>query len=56
MEDTIKLYDRVRVKGQAIFGQYLGCDDNNMAYFQDEETHKIDKYEKSKIEKAYEKY
>ena len=55
MDNTIEIYDRVKIRGQAIFGQYLGHDGSGMVYVQDEETHKIDKYPESKIEHTYQK-
>ena len=55
MDNTIKMYDRCKVKGTTFFGQYLGKDDNGMIYFHDEETGKVDKYKAERIIKAYEK-
>ena len=53
---NLEIYDRVKLKGSAIFGQYLGNDGDGKIYFADEETHDVKKYDASRIEKAYEKY
>jgi hypothetical protein len=56
MDNTIKIYDRCKIKGTTFFGQYLGQDNDGMVYFHDEETQKIEKVKKDKLIKAYEKY
>ena len=56
MDNSIKIYDRVKLKENAIFGIYLGDDGEGKVYFQDEETHLIKKYDKERIEKTYDKY
>ena len=56
MDNTIEIYDRVKIKGFAIYGQYLGNDGSGKVYVADEETHNIDKYDADKVEKTYEKF
>lgn len=47
---------RLRVKGTTFFGQYMGTDrKSGKVLFLDEETHKVQKYAPSRLEKAYEK-
>tara|TARA_Y100000401_G_scaffold106142_1_gene99394 strand:- start:40 stop:204 length:165 start_codon:yes stop_codon:yes gene_type:complete len=47
--------DRVKVKGQAIFGFCLAFTKDGSVLFGDEETRQIKKYKPNKLEKSYDK-
>ena len=50
-----KYTDRVKVKGQAIFGSCLAFTKDGYVLFGDEETNEIRKYKPTELEKSYDK-
>ena len=50
-----KFTDRVKVKGQAIFGSCLAFTKDGYVWFSDEETNEIHKHKPTELEKSYDK-
>ena len=46
---------RLKKKGNAIYGTFLGINDEGLVIFLDEETYKVYKYKQDEVEKTYER-